>query len=117
MRVPRVALACGLLLACTTAPLTTADAGSPDDATFPAVAATQWGPFEDWASPIDDYIAVGQAVQPQVNKAIDDLITFKGWLWLGYGDGTYNLGEDIPIEFRSFGAASDPAIQRGPGDI
>jgi hypothetical protein len=70
-----------------------------------------FGAFEPWSSPIDDYLAVGTAMNPGVFDAhIHDLAPLGDRMFIGYGDATYNLGEHIPIEFRFF-TKGEPAIQ------
>jgi len=89
----------------------------PDAATDAADASSKiadqtFGAFEPWASPIDDYLAVGQATYPATfNRAIVDLAPFGAKMFIGYGDATYNLGEKTPIEFRFFSSADDPTAQ------
>ncbi len=69
-----------------------------------------FGNFEPWARPIDDFRAVGQAEFPtSYVGGIHDLAPFGGFLWLGYGDANNNLGGFVPIEFRAFASADDPA--------
>jgi hypothetical protein len=69
-----------------------------------------FGSFEDWASPIADYISVGGDYFPNgFNQAITELHPLGDRLWLGYGDGTLNLGEETPIEIRFFASPIDPA--------
>lgn len=83
-----------------------------------------------WSEPIADALAVGARAFPDgFQRAITTLQVFEGRLWLGYGDGTQNLGTRVPIEFRSFARPDDPhpesarvravnagAPQRTPGD-
>jgi hypothetical protein len=76
------------------------------------IADRTFGGFEPWASPIDDYLAVGQATYPATfNRAIVDLAPLGTKMFIGYGDATYNLGEKTPIEFRFFSSADDPTAQ------
>lgn len=75
-----------------------------------AIADHAFGPFEAWASPIEDYKAVGEAELPgKYDPGIGELAPFGDRLWLGYGDGNYNMGTYTPIEFRFFASATDPA--------
>src|SRR5688572_29104653 len=52
-----------------------------------------------WAAPITDYLAAGDKSQHagKYAKGIHDLTSYGGRLHFGYGDGTYNLGEIVPI--------------------
>jgi len=65
--------------------------------------------FAPWATPIADYQAVGEVEQPFFDPGINELMPAGQRLWIGYGDGTYNLGEILPIEFRYFAGPDDPA--------
>ena len=68
-----------------------------------------FGPLEPWARPIEDAIAVGEAAFPKgFRRNITTLRAHGGRLWMGYGDGTANLGTETPIEFRWFASADDP---------
>lgn len=68
-----------------------------------------FGPLEPWARPIEDAIAVGEAAFPKgFRRNITTLRAHGGRLWMGYGDGTANLGTETPIEFRWFASANDP---------
>jgi len=93
------------------------DAGAPDsglpDAGPPATIAEQrFDTFAPWAAPIDDYLAVGQEVQPgKFNAGIHDLLPFGERMFFGYGDADYNLGENIAIELRHFESPDDPAAK------
>ncbi len=86
------------------------------------IADQEFGAFEEWATPIADYIELGDGTQyaSVYNKSITDLIVFDGRMWLGYGDATYNLGGFTPIEFRYFQSSDDPAqlsaIVNGDGE-
>lgn len=92
---------------------TSADAALPD-ASAPAcpdaLAARAWTTPTVWATPIDDYLAAGDAAHPDdpFLRGIHDLAAFDGHLWLGYGDATYNLGRVIPIALRGFSDPTDP---------
>ncbi len=69
-----------------------------------------FGGFEPWASPIEDYKAVGEVELPgDYDPSIAELMPFGGRLFIGYGDGNYNMGTYTPIEFRYFASAEDPA--------
>jgi len=75
----------------------------------PSIATTTFGPFQPWATPIEDYKLVGDDELPgKYDAAINELAPFGDVLWFGYGDGTYNMGEYTPIEFRFFGSPDDP---------
>jgi hypothetical protein len=96
----------------------TPDAGSDaeldaaDSSAPKKVSEQSFGGFEPWARPIEDYIEVGTQVQPGLfNMRINDLAATEARLWIAYGDADYNLGEDIPIEFRYFASADDPNAQ------
>ncbi|MBI5611176.1 MAG: hypothetical protein HY902_20045, partial [Deltaproteobacteria bacterium] len=127
-----------LCLACssaaTPAPTATADAASDGaaatDTAATADASPDAGPVplsqrkldapQVWATPIADYQKVGKKYYgSKYDKSITDLAAAEGKLWLGYGDGTYNLGEKIPIEFRYFNSPDDPspsaALCKGEG--
>jgi hypothetical protein len=96
----------------------------------PAAPGASFGPLEPWARPIEDAIAVGEAAFPNgFRRNITTLRAHGGRLWMGYGDGTANLGTETPIEFRWFANADDPtpraarvlaegqgALQRTPTD-
>jgi hypothetical protein len=72
-------------------------------------------PATPWAEPIADYLAVGAEKFPEeFTRAITALQVFDGRLWIGYGDGTRNLGTVVPIEFRSFASPDDPACSATP---
>lgn len=67
-----------------------------------------FGTFEEWASPIEDYQAVGEAELPgRYDPGIHELAPHEGRLWIGYGDGDVNMGTYTPIEFRYFDAPDD----------
>lgn len=84
-----------------------ADAGPP-----PKIAEQQFGAFEPWATPIDDYLAVGEMFQPSgFRRSITDLAPFGERMFFGYGDADYNLGEHTPIEMRYFASPDDPAAK------
>ena len=92
-----------------------ADAGSdsgPDggDTELPdSLVDLSFGDFGPWATPIDDYIAVGEELASgYYMKGIAELAPFDGRMWIGYGDGNLNLGEYIDIEFRYFASADEP---------
>jgi hypothetical protein len=94
-------------------PISDAPADSPsvdaaDDSPPPLIAQTSFGAFEPWAKPIADYIAVGWNMFGDFERGIHDLAPHGDRLWLAYGDGTLNLGEYIPIEFRFFASPGDP---------
>lgn len=96
-----------------------ADAGG-DAGGIPDIADQSFGDFVPWASPIEDYKAVGEENYPGVHdQSINDLVPFEGRLWLSYGDANYNLGGKVPIEFRSFASPddpeADPAVVDGDG--
>ncbi|HEX6885906.1 MAG TPA: hypothetical protein VF530_21210 [Planctomycetota bacterium] len=64
---------------------------------------------EPWAEPIRDAHAAGERSFPDgFHRGITALQVFDGRLWIGYGDGTRNLGTVVPIEFRSFASPEDP---------
>ena len=71
-------------------------AGGPDGGTdggtgnSTQIADQEFGAFEEWATPIADYIELGDGTQyaSVYNKSITDLIVFDGRMWLGYGDAT-----------------------------
>lgn len=84
---------------------------APDAGPAPASAQT-FGALEPWARPIDDYLAVGEREYPgQFSRDVNELAPHGGRLYLGYGDGTVNLGEKTAIEFRYFVSAADPAAR------
>lgn len=97
--------------------------GSPDSGTLDAaneaeagapkkVSEQSFGAFEPWATPIEDFLAVGAATQPGLfNAKIVDLAATDTRLYIAYGDADYNLGEQIPIEFRFFTTKDDPTAQ------
>ena len=70
-----------------------------------------FGQFQPWAAPIDDYLAVGTAMNPGVFDAhVHDLASLGDRMFIGYGDANYNLGEHIPIEIRFF-SKGEPTAQ------
>jgi hypothetical protein len=90
--------------------MTVPDSGMPPvDAGPKTIAERTFGEFEAWASPIDDYLAIGKKFQPnKFNASINDLAPMGDRMFIGYGDADYNLGEKIPIEFRFFASPDDP---------
>ena len=59
--------------------------------------------FEFWKSPIDQYIAeASEAIGPEINRSIHDLVVFNNRLHLGYGDADLNAGGASPIQLLSF---------------
>jgi hypothetical protein len=94
------------------APVDAAVDAEPDAATPPdaPLADRTWAAPEPWASPIDDYIAAGEAALPDdpFLRGVHDLIVFDDQLWIGYGDATYNLGRVQLIQLRAFTDPSDP---------
>ncbi len=79
--------------------------------------AGDFGPAKPWSSPIDDYLAVGEANFPDgFTRSITALAVSdpdgagprESLLWIGYGDATRNLGTKTPIEFRYFVSPDDP---------
>lgn len=94
--------------------------GSPDSGTLDAgdaaetgvpgkISEQSFGAFEPWATPIEDFLAVGEQEQPGIfNAKIVDLAATETRLYIAYGDADYNLGEQIPIEFRFFSSKDDP---------
>ncbi len=76
------------------------------------IADRTFGAFEPWATPIDDYLAIGKKFQgTRFNASINELAPMDDRLFIGYGDADYNLGEKIPIEFRFFASPDDPMAQ------
>ena len=70
---------------------------------------------EEWGSPIDAYIAVGDVEFPDgYDRNIKDLVVHRDMLWIGYGDGTRNMGSSTPVEYRYYPSpsASGPQIAR-----
>jgi hypothetical protein len=69
-----------------------------------------FGPLELWSEPIADAIAVGEEAFPdRFRRNIVTLHVHEGRMWIGYGDGTANLGTATPVEFRYFADPDDPA--------
>jgi hypothetical protein len=103
------------LVACgdTEDPATTADAGGGGAGGEPlptAIADHAFGGFAPWAAPIEDYKAVGEMQLPGMyDPGLKELTAHEGRLWIGYGDGNYNMGTYTPIELRFFASAEDPA--------
>ncbi len=90
------------------------DAGAADGGGSSKIAAQSFEEFAPWASPIDDYLAVGRKHQPgKFNASINELMAAGDRLFFGYGDADYNLGEKIPIEMRAFRSPDDPASVEG----
>src|SRR5882672_4191554 len=110
----KLALVLVVFVGCSASPpQTTPDAGSPavPDAGPKTIAERTFGDFEPWASPIDDYLAIGKKFQPnRFNASINELAPMGDRMFIGYGDADYNLGEKIPIEFRFFASADDPSV-------
>ena len=75
----------------------------PDLAT-PDISAMQFGPFEQWASPVQDYIEINTEVLGHTNFMFDihAMTVFQDRLYFGYGDANLNLGHNTPIEIRYF---------------
>jgi len=81
------------------------DAGDPPS----AIADHQFGGFEPWATPIQDYVDFNN--DPgwlPYDESVNELFVFGDRMWIGYGDGTYNMGGWLPIEFRYFSSPDDP---------
>ena len=67
---------------------------------------------EEWGSPIDAYIAVGNVEFPDgYDRNIKDLVVHRDMLWIGYGDGTRNMGSSTPVEYRYYPSPSTTAAQ------
>src|SRR5687768_12893407 len=75
----------------------TLDAGDAADSSVPSkISERIFGAFEPWATPIEDFLEVGEAEQPGIfNAKIVDLAATETRLYIGYGDADYNLGEQI----------------------
>ncbi len=94
-----------------------ADDADATDAGEKKLSEQTFGAFALWASPIEDYLAVGQQIQgDNFNHSINDLAPIGDRLFVSYGDATYNLGEQIPIEFRYFASPDDPVASPAPVD-
>ena len=66
---------------------------------------------EEWGSPIDAYIAVGDVEFPDgFDRNIKDLVVHRDMLWIGYGDGTRNMGSSTPVEYRYYPSPSASAV-------
>ena len=101
----------------------TLDAGAPDaespDAALPdagpaTIAGHTYDPPEAWVSPIDDYLAAGEAEAGPGGsflRGIHDLTVYEDRLYLGYGDANINLGRVTPIEFRSIADPDQPDVE------
>jgi hypothetical protein len=90
-------------LRATDLPGETAQDSQPDLAE-PGIAALQFGPFQQWASPVQDYIDVNTEVLGHTDFmfAIHAMAVFQDRLYFGYGDANLNLGHNTPIEIRYF---------------
>ena len=67
---------------------------------------------EEWGSPIDAYIAVGDVEFPDgFDRNIKDLVVHRDMLWIGYGDGTRNMGSSTPVEYRYYSSPSATEAQ------
>ena len=67
---------------------------------------------EEWGSPIDAYIAVGDVEFPDgFDRNIKDLVVHRDMLWIGYGDGTRNMGSSTPVEYRYYPSPSATVAQ------
>ena len=67
---------------------------------------------EKWGSPIDAYIAVGDVEFPDgYDRNIKDLVVHRDMLWIGYGDGTRNMGSSTPVEYRYYTSPSTTEAQ------
>ena len=67
---------------------------------------------EEWGSPIDAYIAVGDVEFPGgYDRNIKDLVVHRDMLWIGYGDGTRNMGSSTPVEYRYYPSPSATEVQ------
>jgi len=72
-----------------------------------------------WGNPIDEYIAVGDVEFPDgYDRNIKDLVVHRDMLWVGYGDGTRNMGSSTPVEYRYYPspAAAETQIARVEAD-
>lgn len=93
-------------------PVTDAGSDAAQDAGPRKLAQRSFSGFTAWASPIEDYLAVGQSVQgDNFNHSINDLAAMGDRLFIAYGDADYNLGEHTPIEIRYFASPDDPTAQ------
>ncbi|RJO73214.1 MAG: hypothetical protein C4523_01725 [Myxococcales bacterium] len=89
------------------------DDSEEDESTEPPtpIAEQTFAAFEPWATPIEDFIAVGEEEDiAGFYRGIHELMPYNDRLYIGYGDGTYNLGEYVPIEFRYFASPDDTQI-------
>ena len=80
--------------------------GDDDDTTLDEI---ELGDLEEWASPIEDQVALWEAELGVfgAKKGIWDLGSFEDRLYFGYGDWTANTGKISPAEIRYF-EGSDP---------
>lgn len=83
----------------------------PVDAGPPRIAGRRCAAPTAWATPIADYIAVGERVAPRGRflRGVQDLAVFDGRLFFGYGDANINLGRETPIELRAFADEGAPS--------
>jgi len=87
----------------------TTDGGTDANAGPVAIADHEFGAFQAWATPIEDYRAVGEKLfSGAYAQGIHDLAPLSDRLYLGYGDGNVNMGEHIAIDFRAFTSPDDP---------
>jgi hypothetical protein len=93
------------------------DAAHPDaaadaspDAGEARLAGRTCGALGEWATPLTDYIAAGEAAvaNGRFMRGVHDLAVFEDRLYVGYGDADVNLGRVIPIEVRAFRSDDDP---------
>lgn len=79
----------------------------------PDLADLSFDAFELWATPLQDYLAAGEAYVggDDFLRGVHDLAVFDGRLYLGYGDANLNLGRVFPIEIRSWQTPDADALQ------
>jgi len=97
-----------------TAPGDVAHADTPGDTTPDAggtgLEGRTCGALGEWATPLTDYIAAGEAAvaNGRFMRGVHDLAVFEDRLYVGYGDADVNLGRVIPIEVRAFRSDEAP---------
>jgi len=78
------------------------------DAGAPALADRVYGDFTPWADPLADYHEAAGAVFDAFMRGVHDLAVFDDAMWIAYGDANVNVGREVPVEIRRFGAPDDP---------
>ncbi len=84
--------------------------GDDDDDDGIDLTAVDFGEFDDWAEPIEDYIDALTAEYGGngFHHSVWDLAVYQDRLYFGYGDADINSGRIFPTELRYFSDVDDP---------